>query len=399
MIITALETFRPEFQPNLCVVRLSTDEGIVGLGEAFFQAPAVEAYLHSAIAPQLVGSPVASPEAAAMRLAPYVGFQGGGVELRGGGAIDFALWDLLGKRAGLPVAELLGGPVRDRVRAYNTCAGSGYVSGTSRQESSNWGVGRAAPYEDLQAFLTAPAALARDLRAEGYTGMKIWPFDMAAERSHGTEITASELRAALGIVEAVRTEVGDEMDLMIELHGLWNAPTAAKIAAALEQFAPYWIEDPVRPDSPSALAAVRDATSARIATGETVVGRRGFQPLLERGLVDVVTVDTQWTGGLTEARKVASLADAYGIPIAPHDCTGPITLAACTHLSLSQPNGFLQETTRSFRHTWYREVVEGGPVFVDGALTIDDTPGLGVRLVDGFESRPDVVRRATGQPA
>src|SRR4051794_6760400 len=134
MRITALETFRPPFQPNLCLLRLTTDDGLTGLGEAFFQAGAVEEYLHSAVASVLVGSTRVAPEDIARLLAPYVGFQGGGVESRANGAVDIALWDLLGKRAGLPVARLLGGPVRPAVRIYNTCAGSGYVGSTSRQE-------------------------------------------------------------------------------------------------------------------------------------------------------------------------------------------------------------------------------------------------------------------------
>jgi len=108
-----------------------------------------------------------------------------------------------------------------------------------------------------------------------------------------------------------------------------------------------------------------------------------------------VTVDVQWTGGLTEARKIASLADAFGVPVAPHDCTGPITLAACTHLTLSQPNGLLQETVRAFLRSWYPEVVEGMPVIENGQISLSDEPGLGVRLVDGFAERSDVDRRVT----
>ena len=127
MKIVALETLRPTAQPNLLLLRLHADDGATGLGEAFFGGAAVEAYLHDTAAPVLLGERHPTPERTARLLAPYVGYQGGGVETRGNGAVDMALWDLLGKRAGLPVVDLLGGAVRDRVRVYNTCAGPGYV--------------------------------------------------------------------------------------------------------------------------------------------------------------------------------------------------------------------------------------------------------------------------------
>ena len=140
MRIVALETLRPAVQPNLLLLQLHTDQGVAGLGEAFFGAAAVEAYLHDAAAPVLLGVEDPAPERTAGLLAPYVGYQGGGAETRGNGAVDLALWDLLGKRAGLPVVDLLGGAVRDRIKAYNTCGGPGYVGSSSRQASDNWGL-------------------------------------------------------------------------------------------------------------------------------------------------------------------------------------------------------------------------------------------------------------------
>jgi galactonate dehydratase len=394
MTITSLETFRPAFQPNLCVVRLTTDDGLVGLGESFFQAPAVEQYLHTSVAPIIVGSDRLAPEETSRLLMPYVGFQGGGVESRGNGAIDIALWDLLGKRAQLPIARLLGGPVRSSVRIYNTCAGSGYVGSSSRQESANWGLGRARPYEDLEAFLQRPGQLAAELAAEGITAMKVWPFDTAAERTGGNEISRDELRAGLDIVAGIR-EASDSMDIMIELHGLWNLPAARTIISALEPFGIYWVEDPLRSDASDALSELRRSVDVRIASGETAVGRRAFLPLLRDGAIDFATMDVQWTGGLTEARKVANLADTFAVPVAPHDCTGPFTLAACAHLTMSQPNGVIQETTRSFIRTWYAEVAEGLPLIEDGAMHLNDRPGLGVGLAEGFDSRSDVEHRTT----
>ena len=399
--IVALETLRPAVQPNLLLLQLHAEDGATGLGEAFFGAAAVEAYLHETAAPVLLDAASPTPEGAARLLAPYVGYQGGGVETRGNGAVDLALWDLLGRRAGLPVVDLLGGAVRDRVKVYNTCAGPGYVRSSSRQVSENWGL--AAPggpgrHEDLEAFLHRPGELAKELWAEGLRGMKVWPFDQAAERTGGTWISQDDLEGGLAVVEAIREATGLGMDLMVELHGLWNRPTATRILEALTPYRPCWVEDPLRPDAVEALGRLAAEVEVPVATGESCVGRRGFLPLLERGAVDVVTVDVGWTGGLTEARKVATLADAYGVPVAPHDCTGPVALAACVHLVLSQPNGLVQETVRAFLRSWYPELVSGLPAVEDGQVATPTGPGLGVRLREGLGDRPDVVRRVTRRP-
>jgi galactonate dehydratase len=396
--IIALETLRPAIQPNVLLVQLHTDGGVVGLGEAFFGAGAVEAYLHDTAAPVLLGMEDPTPERAARLLAPYVGYQGGGVETRGNGAVDLALWDLLGKRAGLPVVDLLGGAVRDRIKVYNTCAGSGYVSTSSRQTSDNWGLtaaGGQRAYEDLEAFLDRPGELAKELWAEGLRGMKVWPFDQAAERTGGTDISQPDLERGVAVIEAIREAVGFQMDLMVELHGLWTRPAASRILQALTRYRPFWVEDPIRPDAVDALARLAAEVDVPIATGETCVGRRGFLPLLQREAVDVVTVDVGWTGGLTEAQKVATLADAYGVPVAPHDCTGPVAFATCVHLVLSQPNGLIQETVRAFLRTWYGELVTGLPVVQDGHIGLPREPGLGVRLREGLTERPDIPHRIT----
>ncbi|GAA1510118.1 mandelate racemase/muconate lactonizing enzyme family protein [Kribbella lupini] len=386
MRITAVETVRPSIQPNLVFVLLHTDDGRTGLGEAFFGGRTVESYLHESAAEVLLGALDPTPESMARALASYTGFAGAGVETRGNGAIDLALWDLVGQEAGLPLVRLFGGPVQESLPTYNTCAGPGYISTSTRQRSDNWGVPATTParWDDLDAFLNRPAALARDLWDEGITGMKVWPFDHAAEAIGGTDISPAELSRGLAVLEAIREEVGFDMKLMVELHGLWNRRGATAILQALTEYQPYWVEDPMRPDAVDALAALKRDVDVPIATGETLVGRRGFLPLLERGAVDVVTVDVQWTGGLTEARKVAALADTYGVPVAPHDCTGPATLAACVHLIQSAPNGLIQETVRAFLRTWYAELVDGLPPIVDGRIAATEVPGHGVRL------KPDV---------
>lgn len=395
--IVAVETWRPALQPNVVFVLVHAEDGTVGLGDAFFGACAVETHIHDAIAPLLLAAPDALPERVSQLCAPYAGYQGAGVELRANGAIDIALWDLLGKRAGMPVVELFGGPVQDAIEVYNTCAGPSYVSTSSRQELSNWGLGATGDYEDLHAFLTHPGALAKELLSEGIRGMKIWPFDGAAEKTGGRDISASDLGRGIAIVSAIRDAVGEEMDVMVELHGLWSRRAATKICDALTPYRPSWVEDPIRSDAVDALSALRADVDVQLACGETCVGRRGFLPLLNRAAIDIVTVDVGWTGGLTEARKVASLADAFGVVVAPHDCSGPVSFAACVHLVLSQPNGLVQETVRSFLRTWYTECVVGLPEVIDGRIHRPTAPGLGVDLSESLRTSPDVSRRRTSR--
>jgi len=196
-------------------------------------------------------------------------------------------------------------------------------------------------------------------------------------------------------MSAIRDEVGMEMDLMIEFHALWNRPTAKRIVDAITPYKPFWIEDPLRPDAVQALEMLRSEISVPIATGETAIGRRQILPLLEKGAVDYLTIDISWTGGLTESRKIASLADLFAIPVAPHDCSGPVALATSTHFSLSQRNGFLQETARAFVNTWYKDFVDGIPKIEDGRIFISDSSGHGINLQSWVRSSSEVIARTS----
>jgi len=209
MKITALETLRLGEFPNLIWVRLHTDEGLVGLGETFFGANEVAAYLHETAAVRLLGKDPSAIDGLRVALPQYVGTRSTGVEARGNSAVDIALWDLAGKAAGRPVVQLLGGQTREAVRVYNTCAGYRYVRANKAQMLQNWGLPAAArgegPYEDLDAFLHGRAGeLAQSLLAQGVTGMKMWPFDEYAYASGGMNITAAELDKGLEPFRQVR---------------------------------------------------------------------------------------------------------------------------------------------------------------------------------------------------
>jgi L-alanine-DL-glutamate epimerase-like enolase superfamily enzyme len=397
MRITQLETVRLGEFPNILWVRLHTDQGLVGLGETFMGAAAVEAYLHEWAAPRLLGTDPLAIEARNRELTGYLGWRGSGVETRGNSAVDIALWDLFGQAAGLPLHTALGGKSRDAIRVYNTCAGYQYIRSTANQTSSNWGLGNASgPYEDLQGFLHHADELAQSLLAQGITAMKIWPFDTAAEASDGHCISPGDLDKALEPFRKIRGAVGDRMDIMVEFHSLWRLPMARRIARALREFDTFWHEDVVRMDSLDLLKQYAQDCTALICASETLAYKWGFKDYLQTGVAGVVMLDLSWCGGLTEARKIAAMADAWQLPIAPHDCTGPVVWAASTHLALHAPNAMIQESVRAFYTGWYRELVTELPTVANGMISLNDKPGLGLQLLPDLHRRADAIVRVSG---
>ena len=389
MKITAIETIRLEEFANLIWVRVHTDEGVTGLGETFFAAATVEAYIHEVIAPKMLGRDPLAIDRIARDLVPYVGFRSTGAEMRGISAFDIALWDLFGKVTGQPIAQLLGGFSRDKVRTYNTCAGSSYMRKSSGQNTGNWGRGAEKTYDDLDAFLNRAGELAEELLSEGITAMKIWPFDIAAERNEGAHISAAELKTALAPFEKIRKAVGDKVDIMVEFHSLWQLVPAMNIARALAPYGTYWHEDPIRMDSLADLKRYAAVSTAPVCASETLGTRWAFRDLLDTGAAGIVMLDIGWCGGLSEARKIASMAEAWHLPVAPHDCTGPVVFCASTHLSQNAPNGLVQESVRAYYRTWYNDLVTAVPAVTEGYVTVPPGPGLGMELA------PDILDRFT----
>ena len=394
MKITAIETLRLDEFPNICWVEVHTDDGLVGLGETFFGARAVEAAVHETVAPQVLGQDALAIERHSRRmLQNYVGFNSTGAEIRAASAFDIALWDLFGKVTGQPVYQLLGGKVRDDLRTYNTCAGYRYVRAKPIQRTENWGLGGTdGRYEDLDGFLNRADELAESLIAEGYAGMKIWPLDFAAEATGGTDISAADLKRGLEPFEKIRKRVGDKIDIHVELHSLWQLPAAMKIARALEQFEPYWFEDPVKMSNLDAVRQFKDSTRIWTTASETLSTRWGFRELFEKRATSVCMLDVGWCGGLSEAKKIATMAECYELPLAPHDCTGPVLLAAAVHLAIASPNTLVQEVVRAFYFGWYQDLVEDLPPLHAGRIAPLDTPGLGVRLRPSIHTRADAHR-------
>ena len=394
MKITNVETIRLQEFGNLIWVRIHTDEGLVGLGETFMGASAVEAYLHDVVAPKLLGKDPLQIEARNRDLSNYLGWRSAGVETRGNSAVDIALWDLFGKAHGRPVCEMLGGKSRDSIRIYNTCAGYKYIRDTRSQSVANWHLGeQGGPYEDLEGFLHRADELAQSLLEQGITAMKIWPFDIAAERSGGLDITPDELRTALVPFAKIRKAVGDKMQIMVEFHSLWSLPMAKRLAQRLAEYDTYWHEDPFRLDHPSDLKEYAAHSKAWTCASETLAYTHSFRDYLQSGAADVVMLDLSWCGGLSEARKIAGMAEAWHVPVAPHDCTGPIVFMASCHFSLHARNALIQEGVRAFYTGWYKELVTELPVIADGMVSVGAKPGLGIELLPEVVKRKDAIVR------
>ncbi len=398
MKITKIETLHLEEFSNILWVRVHTDAGIIGLGETFYGAKAVEAHIHDTLAARLVGQDPTNIEALhRLMLDLPLAHSSTGAEYRAVSAIDLALWDIFGKICNQPVYKLMGGQCFDKIRVYNTCAGYKYVRTKKiRPAVESWNLGeKTGPYEDLEAFMNEPAKLAESLLEQGITAMKIWPFDPAAQENKGLFITNEQLKKALKPFEEIRKTVGDKMDIMVEFHSLWNLPTAKKIAKALEPYDIFWFEDPIRMNSFACLEEYARSTNVWVCASETLGSKYPFKDMLERSAAHVVMPDIVWTGGLTEARKIAMLADTWHRPFAPHDCTGPVAFIAAVHASFSQPNTLIQESVRAFYTGWYKELVTMVPRIENGYVYPIEGIGLGVELLPEVFKRTDLSVRVS----
>jgi L-alanine-DL-glutamate epimerase-like enolase superfamily enzyme len=393
--IERIETIRLAEHPRTLWVEVHTDDGLVGLGETYYVPGAVAAVIHDIAAPHLLGSSPFDIERAWTTLFQETNFYGyAGAEMRAISALDIALWDIVGQACGQPIYKLLGGQVRDSIRTYNTCASYGDI-------------------RDYEAFHERPDELAESLLAEGITAMKIWPFDVFARRpstqesehQHRRQGTVGSARTLVGLadgqyispadidqgVEAVRRirkAVGSRVEIAIEMHAMWNYPSAVRIARALEPYDLMWLEEPMTPDPIEDLARLAREVRIPLCISERLFTRYAFRRVLELGAAHIVMPDIIWTGGISEGRKIATMAEAYHLPIAPHDCTGPVNVFACLHLCASAPNAQFMETVRAFYRGYYGDIVDPTIEVRDGHVQFPVAPGLGTRL------RPEVRQRS-----
>lgn len=354
-------------------VRLHTDAGLVGLGETYPTPETVEAAIRSSLAPVLIGRDPRAIDRLWADMLEAVRYHGwAGAELRAISAVDIALWDLLGKATGQPVWQLLGGKSRPRIRTYNTC------------------------YDHVFDFNTDADKLARDLLAGGVRAMKVWPFDPIALRNGGQYISAGDVEAGLRPIRQIRDAVGAEMEIAVEFHGFWSLPAAARIARALEPYGILWLEEMLPQDNLAAYAALKQETRIPFVLSERLMTRFQFREVLERGLAQVVNPDIAWCGGLSEARKIANAAETYFVPVAPHNCGGPVLHFASLHLAANITNLYILESVRRHYLKEYVGVVTDTGAARDGWLEPPDRPGLGVELDPEVLRRPDVRTTSIG---
>jgi galactonate dehydratase len=280
--------------------------------------------------------------------------------------IDIALWDIKGKALGKPIYSLLGGAFRDKILLYT------HVKAGDPD---------------------AAAAHARSLVAEGYTALKTDPY-MPEMRKHHRQYTTGTISAegaALGedTMAAIREAVGPNIEVLLDAHGNFNVPTAIKLCRMMEPYDLTWFEEPVPPESLDALRQVRESVNIPLCTGERLYTRFGFYPVLNERLVDYIMPDIVWTGGISETRKIANLAEIFHIPVTPHDANGPINIIAGAHTMMTVPNFYRLELVSSWMDN-YNACIEPHLDIRDGYLHLSDRPGLGVELNKDFlESHVD----------
>jgi galactonate dehydratase len=352
-------------------VRIHTDEGIIGLGESYPNAEAEAAIVHGRLAPVLLGRDPSEIDRLWADMFLGVSYCGwAGTEMRAISAVDIALWDLAGKVAVQPIYKILGGASRPSIRIYNTC------------------------YDRLS-FLNEPVQLAGELLNSNIRAMKIWPFDPIAKETNGNYITADQMKRAIEPLRLIREEFGDSIDVAIEFHGFWNLPSARKIAAALKEYQPMWLEEMLPQDNVAAYAELARSTDIPLCLSERLMTRWGFRELLENRAAQIVMPDISWCGGLSEAKKIATMAETYYLPVAPHNCGGPILHFASAHFAANVTNLFIMETVRRHYGEEYEGLVTRSLVAEAGQLPLPPGPGLGVELSEAVLSSKDAVVRRT----
>jgi L-alanine-DL-glutamate epimerase-like enolase superfamily enzyme len=232
--------------------------------------------------------------------------------------------------------------------------------------------------------LHRPADLAEELLAAGYRAMKLWSFDRVYQQSGGQRISWEDVEAGVAPFRAIRERVGDRMELMLDGHGFFALPAALRIAHALRDVRPLWLEDVIRPDNPDTIAAFRDQAGVPIAVSEMLVTRDAYRAILDRRAADYVMIDPTWVGGISETRRIAELAQCHNVPVLMHDCTGPLTLFAGLHVSAAVPGVTYQETVRAHIGTIYPHLIDALLQPADGHVPLPERPGLSVRLREEF---------------
>jgi galactonate dehydratase len=355
MKITAVTPFVLGTQwRNLVYVKVQTDEGLVGVGESrpINKVESLIGYLKDVSERFVVGLDPFDVERLVRRLTIGDYGQPGEIAMTGLAVIEMACWDIVGKALNQPVYRLMGGAVRDKIKAY----------------ANGWYTVERTPDEFH--------AAARRAVAKGYRALKFDPFGAGYY-----EMERAEKVKTIALVEAVRDAVGPEVEILIEMHGRFNPITAIEMSVALAPFKPSWVEEPVPPANMLALQKVTDAVrplGVPVATGERLHTMHDYRELLERHAADIIQPDIAHFGGILNTKKLAAWADTYYVLIAPHNVGGPVATAAALHLAACTPNFKIQENFNDFDEAYVLESAPGLPKVVDGYFDLPKGPGLGV---------------------
>lgn len=347
---------------NFTFVKISTDTDIVGWGEATlgWKETAVRELIVDFGKRYVVGRSPFDIEDLWFKLY-QIEHNTGPVMFSAMAGIEMALWDIVGKSCGQPVYNLVGGRVRNKVKAY----ANGWYTST----------------QDL-AYL---AERAQDVKSRGYKALKFDPFGPG-----GREISKAELRQASTTVEAVRRAIGDEMDILLEFHGRFSPIMALEAIRAMLPYSPGWCEEPIPAHNNEAMAQVVAGSSLRVATGEHTYSRFGFLDLLQHKAAHVIQPDITYAGGFMETKKISALAETYYVSVAPHNCDGPLKTIASIHLAANIPNFMILETFEDFDVPWRRDLYRSKTRLTDGYYELSGDPGWGMEMnEDAIAAHPE----------
>ncbi|EFH80350.1 mandelate racemase/muconate lactonizing enzyme family protein [Ktedonobacter racemifer] len=338
---------------NITIVRVKTDEGLEGLGEVRMlnHTDALLGYLNEAATNHILGHDPFNIEDLVQRMYRHDFARAGEIAMSAISTIEMACWDIVGKALNKPVYRLLGGAVREQIKAY----------------ANGWYTVERTPEEFH--------AAAKRVVAKGYRALKFDPFGAGFY-----ELEREERLRSLSLVEAVRDAVGPDVEILIEMHGRFNPTTAIAIARELERFEPSWVEEPVPPENAAALKKAAEQINIPVATGERIHTRFDFREVIELQAADYLQADITHFGGILETKKLAAWAENYYMLMAPHNVGGPISTAAALHFAASTPNFKIQEHFNDFSDEWVKSVAPGNPEVIDGYFALPQGPGLGVTL-------------------
>lgn len=349
---------------NLTFVKVDTDEGIYGLGEVRLnnRTNALLGYLTEAVPRYAIGHDPFDSEALVSRMTINDFGRMGEVTMSAVSILEIACWDIVGKALGQPCYRLMGGAVRDKIKAY----------------ANGWYTVERTP----EAFHAAALKVVE----RGYLALKIDPFGAGRY-----ELSLDEQARSTALIEAVRDAIGPDREIMVEMHGRFNPATAIIMARKLAPFRPAWIEEPCPPENLPELKRVAERVEIPIATGERLHTMNEFRPLFDLQSVDIIQPDITHFGGMAQTRRLAAWADVYNVLVAPHNVGGPVSTAAALHVAACTPNFMIQEHFNDFADSWVKTAAPGVPEVVDGYFALPDKPGLGVELNEAvFADHPYV---------